>query len=126
MPHSPKLLPWIARRHGVPRARAEVLWLQALALADFRYPEARETSDYWTYAVRTLHKLMACEGAALVEPDALERLAPSAARTRSAVPIIVSQQRMGGLAFDAAEALLSAANEYWSRTLRVTGAQRRA
>lgn len=107
--HGPKLLPWIARRHGVSRTRAEELWRQSLALADFTHGVERESSEYWTYAMRTLHKLVECEGAALVEPAA----------DRSAVPIIASQQRMGVLAFDAAEALLTAANEYWGRTLRV-------
>jgi hypothetical protein len=118
--HSPKVLPWIARRHGVPRERAEELWRQALALADFRFGPARETSDYWAYAMRTLRRLTACEGISLVDPEALDRFALEAAPSRSALPIIASQHRMGGLAFDAAEAFIDAANEYWRRALRAT------
>jgi len=116
--HRPKILPWIARRNGVPLRRADELWRQALALADFRYGPARQTSDYWAYAMRTLNKLAACDGAALVAPEALDQLAAASARPRSALPIIASQQRMGGLAFDAAEAFIDAANEYWRRALR--------
>ena len=116
--HRPKILPWIARRNGVPLPRADELWRQALALADFKYGTARQTSDYWAYAMRTLNKLAACEGAALVAPEALEQLAAASARPRSALPIIASQRRMGGLAFDAAEAFIDAANEYWRRALR--------
>ena len=112
--HGPKILPWIARRNGVPLARANELWRQALALANFRYGPARGTSDYWAYAMRTLNKLAACEGAAIVAPEALGQPAPP----RSALPIIASQRRMGDLAFDAAEAFIDAANEYWCRALR--------
>jgi hypothetical protein len=121
--HSPKILPWIARRHGVSRKRAEELWRQSLALADFRYGPAAATSDYWAYAMRTLNKLVACDGAAVVEPEALDGLALTSAGARSALPIIASQQRMGGFAFDAAEALIHAANEYWSRALRAADAR---
>jgi len=121
MSSTPKLLPWIARRNGVPRERAEALWRQALALADFRFPDARESSDYWAYALRTLDKLVACEGAAMIEPAALEQRSPA----RSAVPIITAQQRMGALAFDAAEALLTAANEYWRGAVGAAGERRR-
>jgi hypothetical protein len=120
---TPKILPWIARRHGVSRKRAEELWRQSLALADFRCGPAAETSDYWAYAMRTLNKLMACEGAAVVEPEAFDGLAPTSAGARSALPIIASQQRIGGFAFDAAEAFINAANEYWRRALRAANAR---
>lgn len=116
--HRPKILPWIARRNGVPLKRADELWRQALALADFKYWPARETSDYLAYAMRTLNKLADCEGAALVAPEALDHRAAASARPRSALPIIASQRRIGGLAFDAAEAFIDAANEYWRRALR--------
>ncbi len=122
MPSTPKLLPWVARRNGVPRERAESLWRQALAIADFRFPDARESSDYWAYALRTLDRLAACEGAALIESVALEQRSPA----RSAVPIIAAQQRIGTLAFDAAEALLTAANEYWRSAVRAAGERQRA
>jgi hypothetical protein len=40
------------------------------------------------------------------------------------VPLIDSQRRLGAAAFDAAEAFVHAANEYWSRALRVVDARR--
>lgn len=125
MPFTPKLLPWIAHRNRVPRERAEALWLQALALADFRFPDARGSSEYSAYAMRTLLKLAACDGAAVAQPAALERDLSACTQPRSALPIIASQRRIGVLAFDAAAAVLAAANEYWSSALRVAGERRR-
>lgn len=43
---TPKFLPWIARRAGVPEARAEELWADALLFATERTGPI-ETSDYW-------------------------------------------------------------------------------
>jgi histidine ammonia-lyase len=121
-----KLLPWLARRQGVPLERAEELWRQAIALADFEHgtnARATQASDYWAYAMRTLLKLLRCDGVALVDADALDR--PHAlSASRSAVPLIDSQRRLGAAAFDAAEAILHAANDYWSRALHVVDARR--
>lgn len=122
---TPKLLAWIAHRNRVPWKRAEALWLQSLALADFRFPDTRGSSEYWAYATRTLLKLAACDGAALAQPSVLERDLAACTQPRSALPIIASQRRIGALAFDAAEAVLAAANEYWSSALRVAGERRR-
>ena len=113
-----KLLPWLAHRQGVPLERAEELWRQAIALADFEHGTNAQTSEYWAYAMRTLLKLLRWDGVALVEPDELEQPLELAARC-SATPLIDSQRRLGVAAFDAAEAFLHAANEYWSRALRV-------
>jgi hypothetical protein len=118
-----KLLPWLARRHGVPLERAEELWRQAIALADFEHGLDAQTSDYWAYAMRTLLKLLRCDGAALVDADDLEQPFEPAAR-RSATPLIDSQRRLGVAAFDAAQAFLHAANEYWSRALHVADTRR--
>jgi hypothetical protein len=121
-----KLLPWLARRQGVPPERAEELWRQAIALADFEHGKnARSTqsSDYWAYAMRTLLMLLRCDGVALIDADQLEQ--PHAlVVSRSAVPLIDSQRRLGAAAFDAAEAFLHAANDYWSRALHVVDARR--
>lgn len=121
-----KLLPWLARRHGVSLERAEELWRQAISLADFEHgTTARSTqpSDYWAYAMRTLLMLLRCDGIALIDADPLEQ--PHALLvSRSAVPLIDSQRRLGAAAFDAAEALLHAANDYWSRALHVVDARR--
>jgi histidine ammonia-lyase len=121
-----KLLPWLARRQGVSLERAEELWRQAIALADFAHgTNARSTqaSDYWAYAMRTLLMLLRCDGVALIDADQLEQ--PHAALvSRSAVPLIDSQRRLGAAAVDAAEAFLHAANDYWSRALHVVDARR--
>jgi hypothetical protein len=118
-----KILPWFARRHGVPLERAEELWRQSLALADFAHGTDARTPEYWAHAIRVLLRLLRCEGVALVQADEREQpLAPPAAR--SAVPLIDSQRRLGAAAFDAAEAFVHAANEYWSRALRVVDARR--
>ena len=118
-----KLLPWLAHRQDVPLDRAEELWRQAVALADFEHGADARTSDYWAYAMRTLLKLLRCDGAAVVDAEALEQ--PHALlKSRTAVPLIDSQRRLGVAAFDAAEAFLHAANDYWSRALHVVDARR--
>lgn len=121
-----KLLPWLARRHGVSLERAEELWRQAISLADFEHgatARSTQSSDYWAYAMRTLLMLLRCDGVALIDADPLEQ--PHALLvSRSAVPLIDSQRRLGAAAFDAAEALLHAANDYWSRALHVVDARR--
>jgi hypothetical protein len=120
-----KLLPWLARRHGVSLERAGELWCQAVALADFEHgANARSTqaSDYWAYAMRTLLELLRCDGRALVDAGQLEQPLALPA-SRSAVPLIDSQRRLGVAAFDAAEAFLHAANDYWSRALHVVDAR---
>lgn len=118
-----KILPWFARRAGVPLGRAEELWRQSIALADFAHGTDARTPEYWAHAIRVLMRLLRCEGVALVEADEREQpfLPPA---TRSAVPLIDSQRRLGAAAFDAAEAFVHAANEYWSRALQVVNARR--
>ncbi|HSD40922.1 MAG TPA: hypothetical protein VLD36_03555 [Burkholderiales bacterium] len=118
-----KLLPWLARRHGVPLQRAKELWRQAVALADFEHGANAQSSDYWAYAMRTLLKLLRCDGAALGDADDIEQPLGLPER-RSTLPLIDSQRRLGAAAFDAAEAFLHAAHEYWSRALHVANARR--
>jgi hypothetical protein len=118
-----KLLPWLARRHGVAPDRAAELWCEAIALADFRHGASPRTGAYYAYAMRTLLRLLRCEGVALVEPLEVEQ--PRVERAAgSAVLLIDSQRRLGAVAFDAAEAFLHAANEYWSCAVRVANARR--
>jgi hypothetical protein len=118
-----KLLPWLARRHGVSVERAEELWRQSIALADFAHGTDARTPEYWAHAVRVLLRLLRCEGVALVDADEREQ-AFALPAGRSAVPLIDSQRRLGVAAFDAAEAFVHAAIEYWSRALRVVNARR--
>ncbi len=110
-----KLLPWLARRRGIALERAEELWLQAIALAEFRQEGSEPTSDFWAYAMRTLLKLLRVEGAAIVQrAEVVEVELP---RRRPAVQLLASQHRLGTTAFDAAEAYLLAANDLWWRAL---------
>jgi hypothetical protein len=108
-----KLLPWLARRRGIALERAEELWRQAVALADFQRREDAPPSDYWAYAMRTLLKLLRVEGAAVLEPDQTPDAEPL---RRPVVQLVASQHRLGTAAFDAAEAYLLAANDLWRRT----------
>jgi hypothetical protein len=107
-----KLLPWLARQHGVALERAEELWRQAVALADFRRRGGKRTSDHWAYAMRTLLKLMRTDGAAILDSPAPVTLHPAPLR-QPVVQLLTSQQRLGTTAFNAAEAYLRAANEIW-------------
>jgi hypothetical protein len=108
-----KLLPWLARSRGIAIERAEELWRQAVALAEFRQEGSEPTSDYWAYAMRTLLKLLRVEGAAILEPARGMEVEPP--RRRPAVQLLASQHRLGTAAFDAAEAYLLAANDLWWR-----------
>jgi len=105
-----KVLPWLARSRGIALERAEELWRQAVALAEFRQQGGEPTSDYWAYAMRTLLKLLRVEGAALREPAQVIDLEP---RRRPAIQLLASQHRLGTAAFDAAETYLRAANDLW-------------
>ncbi len=118
-----KLLPWLARRYGVGLERATELWRQAVALADFRYGARARASEHSAYAVRSFLKLLRCEGAAFATPCEVEQPLALPA-SRSAAPLIDSQRRLGAATFDAAEAFVHAANEYWRRALRVANARR--
>jgi hypothetical protein len=111
-----KLLPWLARQRGIALERAEELWLQAVALAEFRQEGGEPTSDYWAYAMRTLLKLLRVEGAAILEPARVIDLEPL--RRRPAIQLLASQHRLGTAAFDAAETYLRAANDLWRQALQ--------
>jgi hypothetical protein len=108
-----KLLPWLARQRGIALERAEELWRQAVALADFRYAGREPTSDYWGYAMRALLQLVRAEGAAVREPAQVIDLEPL--RRRPALQLVASQHRLGNAAFDAAEVYFRAANDLWWR-----------
>lgn len=112
----PKLLPWIAKRHGIPLERVRVLWEEGIDLADLRFGEDARSSDYWAYAMECVGRFAACEGRSVIDPAATE--APAVpCEPRSALPVLASQHRLGGLAFDAASAFIRAANEYWRQAL---------
>ena len=57
---TPKILPWLARRAGVPIDRAEALWQDAVRETD-RAGIAAESSDYWKATVNRLMAKLAAE-----------------------------------------------------------------
>jgi len=111
-----KLLPWLARRSGVAVERAEELWRQAVALADFRANDGAPRDDYWGYAMRTLVELLHADGVAMLDAYQARPVAPLI--RRPAAQLLASQHRLGVLAFDAAELYLRAANQIWQNAWR--------
>lgn len=59
-PKYPKILPWAAKRAGLPLKRAEVLWGDALRHAT-RKSAVVESPEYWKLAVERLIDLIAAE-----------------------------------------------------------------
>ncbi len=57
---SPKLLPWLASKAGIPMHRAETLWQAALCHAETVTGET-ETPAYWQAAMDRLLELVAAE-----------------------------------------------------------------
>lgn len=58
--HNPMILPWLAKKAGIPLRRAEVLWHAAERHAA-RVTGETETSAYWSVAMDRLHELVAAE-----------------------------------------------------------------
>ena len=59
-PEHPKILPWLARKAGVPLPRAGELW-QVAAAASARAGHPPETPEYWRAAVDGLIEELAAE-----------------------------------------------------------------
>ncbi len=59
-PHSPMLLPWLAKKAGIPMHRAEALWHAAQRHAAHVTAET-ETPAYWAAAMDRLLELVAAE-----------------------------------------------------------------
>lgn len=62
--NTPKLLPWYARRAGVPVERAEVLWRQAVRAATDETGWVGN-SEYWGAAMEHFRRLLKSERASL-------------------------------------------------------------
>ena len=58
--HSPMLLPWLAKKAGIPVSRAEVLWRAAQRHAAHLTGEM-DTHAYWSAAMDRLLELVAAE-----------------------------------------------------------------
>jgi len=107
--HAPMILPWVAHQHAIGLERAEALWEQAVAMADFHYGRDDRGSDYWKYAVHAFLRLARCDGAAMLED-------PSAEPTRgtsAAVETVVIQGRIGEITLSALERMLLAGTQMW-------------
>lgn len=63
-PKYPKILPWLATKHGVPLRRAEVLWGDALRHATPR-ADVVESANYWKVAFEHLLTLIEAESSEL-------------------------------------------------------------
>jgi len=99
---TPKLLPWYARKAGVPLPRAEALWRKAVREA------TAETGwvgnpEYWGAAMAHFQQLLADEQATLCAPRV--------------TPLVRSQNRMWRLPLIAMEDLCSAMVVNWRRNL---------
>ena len=64
---TPKILPWLARKHGVSEARATKLWADALRYATDKTGWVGN-SDYWKVAMDRLLELLETEGARSCQP----------------------------------------------------------
>lgn len=59
-PKTPKMLPWLAKSAGVPIARAEELWADAIRYATVETGWV-DTPEYWKVASRRLVELLRAE-----------------------------------------------------------------
>ncbi len=66
-PKFPKMLPWLAKSAGVPIARAEGLWADAIRYATIETGWV-ETPEYWKVAVDRLLELLQTEASTCHPP----------------------------------------------------------
>lgn len=59
---APKILPWLARKAGVPLERAQAVWRGVVQDANEIYPNKRERSACHAYVARELRRRIAAEG----------------------------------------------------------------
>ena len=68
---TPKILPWLARKHGVSEARAGELWADAVRYATDKTGWVG-TSDYWQAAKNRLVELLQAEGPRACRPPLVQ------------------------------------------------------
>ena len=77
---TPKILPWLARKAGIPEDHAEELWAEAIVCATVQTGWVG-TSEYWKAAVDRLVELIDLESQTLrkitIERESLGHLARS-------------------------------------------------
>ena len=100
MMKAPKLLPWYARKGGVPLDRAEALWRKAVRNTPAQ-TEGVGTPDYWGAAMNTFMALLNIEQATLCAPRVM--------------PHLRSQNWLWSLALQAFEDILQVTAAYWHR-----------
>lgn len=108
--HAPMILPWVARRHAIDLERAEALWHQAVALADFHYGRGNASPRYWKYAVESFLRLVRCDGAAMIDDSAATQWVGAS----PAVETVVIQGRIGEITLSALERLLQVGTQIWA------------
>ena len=67
-PKTPKMLPWLAKSAGLPIARVEELWADAIRYATIETGWV-ETPEYWKCAVNRLLELLEAEALAYHPPE---------------------------------------------------------
>lgn len=58
----PKMLPWLAKQAGVPKARARQIWRQVVRDADQRFHETAPSPVYWRFVSEQLPRRIQGEG----------------------------------------------------------------
>lgn len=99
-PKTPKMLPWLAKSAGLPIARVEELWADAIRHATIETGWV-ETPEYWKSAVDRLLEL--------VETEALSYHPPEV------TPWVMINMRIGGLPLVAVNSIALAWSSAFSR-----------
>lgn len=97
---APKLLPWYARKAGVPLDRANTLWRKAVRIATAETGWVGN-SEYWGAATDIFLELLDAETNTLCTP--------------SVEPLLRSQHRMWNMPLNAMEDMFKAMTDNWHR-----------
>jgi hypothetical protein len=98
---TPKLLPWYARKAGVPIERAEVLWVKAVRRATDETGWVGN-AEFWGASMDIFRQLLEAEKASLCAPRVS--------------PLLRLQRRLGRLPLLAFEDLIMASRTRWLRS----------
>ncbi|MBR0566426.1 hypothetical protein J5J83_09890 [Azoarcus sp. L1K30] len=101
---APKLLPWYARKAGIPLERANTLWRRAVREATIQTGWVGN-SEYWGAANDIFLDLLEAEKTTLCSP--------------CVTPILRSQQRMWNMPLTAMEDMFKAMSANWQRQVGI-------